>query len=494
MKQVRNALCMFLLFLAPSLIALSSLPAPIRQQALNDLNQWLAEARDDAITLINQARETASSLKGDTFLKASLKATCHLSAYRKSHGPLPPNTRGVLTSLSKDLRSHFLNRYLLFYDLLLVSPKGEVVFSIRQERDLGINLLHPPWTDTPLGQSLHNRQQPQTVDFQAYPPTGEASAFFVQPVHEDGRFEGWLILQLTINHLNQTLASPRGKGQTGEVLLVNRDRFLLTESRFETQGGILSQQLPHANIEIKFRERAGWREVVDYRGQPVLSAFEVLPIRDLNWLLIAKQDQAEILSRYLLGCPDRDVLLEKVWNLLPPPPSTCPTPTGKASNDRQIELVHMDHWKRTTHPVLLRTPGVSTCTAVVMHLPGRFTCLAHISPMDHLYGQEQYRVLSGMLRKMSDLEMIPREKRKVSFIIVSPKPSVFSALAIHLLDEGYFLSQMRFLASPQARYADVTASHPEGDVDIVWHNAPDGSTTFTVPRRPTLAEQIRPLL
>jgi hypothetical protein len=81
------------------------------------------------------------------------------------------------------------------------------------------------------------------------------------------------------------------------VFLVNRDRLMLTDSRFQSETSILRQHLSEQNISAKFAEGRGHKIITDYRGQRALTSFEVCPVLDKEWLLIAKIDEDEVVTR-----------------------------------------------------------------------------------------------------------------------------------------------------------------------------------------------------
>ncbi|MBI2413093.1 MAG: PAS domain-containing protein [Deltaproteobacteria bacterium] len=79
--------------------------------------------------------------------------------------------------------------------------------------------------------------------------------------------------------------------KTFEIIIINRDRFLLTESRF-IKGAVLkvraSTDPVRACIEKKLKTIGVWD---DYRGVEVLGASACFP--DLGWTLVAKLDRKE---------------------------------------------------------------------------------------------------------------------------------------------------------------------------------------------------------
>ena len=83
-----------------------------------------------------------------------------------------------------------------------------------------------------------------------------------------------------------------------KFFLVNKNCYMLTDSRFYGETNILKKNLSKDNIESKFSEKKGHKTVTDYRGYRVLSSFEVVHVLNSKWLIVAKIDEDEILTEY----------------------------------------------------------------------------------------------------------------------------------------------------------------------------------------------------
>lgn len=81
-------------------------------------------------------------------------------------------------------------------------------------------------------------------------------------------------------------------GKTGEVYLVNKDGRFITSSRLGAR--ILKDRVP-IQEKIDSTSRQGIYELLDYRGQMVLHAYN--EIIDNSWIVIAEQDKEEALSQ-----------------------------------------------------------------------------------------------------------------------------------------------------------------------------------------------------
>ena len=94
-----------------------------------------------------------------------------------------------------------------------------------------------------------------------------------------------------VSVLNCLTVNRTGMGETGEVYLVNRNKRMLTESRFVRNAPVLQvvDTEPVQNMIEKGKETAGVYS--DYRCVPVLGVSRYLP--EYDWLLLAEMDTSE---------------------------------------------------------------------------------------------------------------------------------------------------------------------------------------------------------
>lgn len=139
------------------------------------------------------------------------------------------------------------------YDIFLVSPDGDVVFSVAKEFDIGTNVLNGPYADSGLGQVVQalRRSAPQRlesgrvdvedlVEISAVSPyipsLGAPSIFTGSPVYLDGRLQGYLCTQVDFSAFVKTLTGnfqwqAMGLGATGDLLLLDRQGMRISMPR-----------------------------------------------------------------------------------------------------------------------------------------------------------------------------------------------------------------------------------------------------------------------
>ena len=453
------------------IVALLSFPASLRAaQAPND---WafvrLDYARKEKVEqlksfcdrvhgLATRAREDEVMIK---FFDVNLK--CFNLA---QEGTPPEEFTKKTTEFRKAFNQYYIENWLAFYDILFIDTQGRIFYTIRRESDFEHSIFEGELSGTPLAQCLRNNPQEETfLDFHYYGPSDEPAAFFVEPVRRDGKHLGWLVLQCAVNKVNSLFAGAEQLGETGETFLVNHEGSMLTESSFEGNSTILEKKLSSDNIQAKFREKQGHRTVTDYRGFTALTSFEVVEFLGTRWLVVAKVDEAQITTEHFMQ--HRNYYGERIIRHL----ASLPVGASKEPfpiTDRKIIRVDMDEFVRANHGELLKTMGVSTCTAVIATYPGKFGYLAHISPLDRVYGTEGTNLLGHITKKIKTYDIYKYERRRVRFVIVTNHFNSLTNIIDKLVDEGFLLSQISVLYHPLAKCANVTYDYSQDQINVVW--------------------------
>ncbi len=424
----------------------------------------LDRLRDEKLTQLRDYLDRVQRLAGqaatDPVLSEYFRIRSRFVELQGRQEP-PAEALAAIVQLDLSLREHYLAHYLAFYDILFVSRDGNVFHTIRGEPDAGTNLLKTQQGGSALASRLRANPFASFVDYQFYEATGEPSAFFVEPVKVAGKPAGWLVLQCTIDKLNSIFARGEYLGGTGEVFLVNSDRQMLTDSRFRADTSILRQHLSEQNISAKFAERRGHKIITDYRGQRALTSFEVCPVLDREWLLIAKIDEDEVVTRAWRRSGFDSTLVGAAAGARPPR-------SGAPSTRPELVRVDMDEFRGARPGAGLLTYGVSTCTAVVIGRPGHFGYLGHPSTYDRCYGGGDMDLVAQMLQRIRQFEVYPSELRELRVVIVAPHANSARGVVERLLESGFLLSQITFVDDPGARRADVTHDPATGATLVHW--------------------------
>jgi hypothetical protein len=447
--------------LVPVSCSRSAFESPVTG-AYDRLDAIKDQKKTDLTKYLESLKQKARSIGSDEVMTKFFKIKNNYHNLKKASEP-PEEVRISIETLGESIKSHYLANYLTFYDILCINTDGTVFHTIRKQGDYLKNLFTSELRTTALSTHLASHPGESFVDFQFYEISDIPSAFFVEPVLDGSRIIGWFVLQFSVNKLDNMFGVHDGLGRTGEVILVNKERYLLTNSRFDSESTILRKRLSEDNISDKFRDRSGHKTVIDYRGYRVLSSFDVFPVLGSEWLLIVKINESEIFSDYYRA--NKKDLEGPLFRDFPVIPPNRPLP---AFSDKKRVEVDMDEFRRIDGSEIIFTHGVSTCTAVIVTLPGRFSYLSHISNIDKQYGGTQTDLIRRMFELIRDFDVFRYEIQQLQILVAAPHKESISGIVDELLARGVFLSQITFLHRPDLWYINVHHDYSDNLTLVEW--------------------------
>jgi class 3 adenylate cyclase len=227
------------------------------------------------------------------------------------------------------------NKY-AFYDLFLIDAEtGAMVYSVAKESDFATSLTLGPYSSSSLGRLVRDiikspvRGQTRITDFSLYAPSYNAPAAFIGvPIFEGAKLLGVFAGQISTEALGSFLHGNRtwreqGLGETGGSYLVGPDLLMRSDNReiLEKPETYLAQIkaariVPDATIDkmtnfktttlyypinnepVKeaLKGNSGTMLVRNRRGIGALASYAPLVIPDLNWVIISRMDESEVLK------------------------------------------------------------------------------------------------------------------------------------------------------------------------------------------------------
>lgn len=205
----------------------------------------------------------------------------------------------------KDYYSNYIDMY-GYYDLFLINPDGYVFYTVTQEADYQTNLVSGPYANSGLGKAFRQSMQTKDVafaDFEPYAPSnGQPASFITQPIlNADGKVEAVVALQLPLDSINAIMGQRDGMGETGESYLVGPDNLMRSDSYLDpTNHSVIGSfanpdlgKVDSTATQAALAGESGASIIIDYNGNPVLSAYTSLDVFGTNWALLAEIDEAE---------------------------------------------------------------------------------------------------------------------------------------------------------------------------------------------------------
>lgn len=457
----------------------------IAQQSYQRLEQIRDRKAAQLMDYMHNVDHVASAVLQDTTLIELFQQK--LSAYRQRDER--EDAQQILRSVRDQIEDLYIDRYLMFSDLIFIDPSGEIFFTLRKKDDYGKNIFKERLSQYALSKSLTDNHDRRFVDFEQYEIAGEPAAFFVARLDRDSEHHGWIVLRFSLDKVNDIFSFDEDLGRTGEVFLVNRERAMLTDSRFSARSTALNRYLSAENISQKFQLREGRKAVTDYRGHAVYSAFTVVKVLGSEWLLIAKLDQDEAQTEHFLQ-NSNDSLLQLEQSAVS---LTIASSEAIALPSQGRLEVDWDELRRADIPgEILYTHGVRTCTTIIVSYPGRFAYLAHISANDRLYGGDKTDLLAMLLQRIDRFDIADAAREQLQVAVISPRPQYAVNLVEALARWGLMLSQIKMAFKPAARYVNITHDFRNAESLLDWQFADfSRRETQTLDSYPDLAELMR---
>ena len=140
-------------------------------------------------------------------------------------------------------------------------------------------------------------------DFEPYAPqNNEPAAFIGAPLFmANGSIYGVVALPISLDSINAIMKERTGMGETGETYLVGPDRLMRSDSYLDpvnhtVKASFANPSMGTADTEA-VREALGGKDragiTINYKGNSVLSCYDLVKILDMRWAIIAEIDKAE---------------------------------------------------------------------------------------------------------------------------------------------------------------------------------------------------------
>ena len=253
-------------------------------------------------TYLAERRQDAELLAQDRLVGEAMR---HISSAYARYGAGSAEYARVTRPFVRDFAAYIGdNEDTLFYDVLLITPQGEIIYTHKREPDFATNLIDGPYRDSQLAEVFQESRmtlESGISDFEHYEPSGKPAAFVSAPVLRDGKLLGVVALQLNTQRIYRVAMDNIGLGMTGETILaksINANEALFVVPLRRDPQAAMQRRIDLENTAIPMRyalagQRGNGMEV-DYSGTQVAAAWRYLP--ELRWGVVVKMDAAEALA------------------------------------------------------------------------------------------------------------------------------------------------------------------------------------------------------
>jgi len=198
----------------------------------------------------------------------------------------------------------YVEEYGLFYDVFLMTPQGEVIYSQKHEADFATNLLAGPYRETQLAQAFREvlmTLEPVISAYGYHAPSQTSALFMAAPVMVDGKLRGVFAVQLGNDLFYRVATDATGLGMSGEAIFAQRDGddvVFTTPLRYRSEAPLKLRMNPQQSSSLPMLGallgESGAGIKTDYRRKPVAAAWRYLP--ELGWGMVVKVDTEEVFA------------------------------------------------------------------------------------------------------------------------------------------------------------------------------------------------------
>ncbi len=258
-----------------------------------------ARLEDYFTTLVDQIH----NLQDDPYIQEAVVA---LEAAFESSGGNTGSAAWKNVAASYDRRLKDIAEDNGWYNLLLIAPDGDVVYTVRREDALGLRISDSELAGSSLGTAYREAQtlSGETVavgDFASY-VDGSMAAFMVAPMHISETLAGYVAFHLTPNKINAIVQERTGLGTTGESYLVGESGGVSAyRSDRVVKTGHIGDLRSGSYVERALAGESGLQTEVGSIGDLELTAYAPLDLPGLNWAIVTTMALEEVIVPQLEG-------------------------------------------------------------------------------------------------------------------------------------------------------------------------------------------------
>ncbi len=192
------------------------------------------------------------------------------------------------------------------YDVFLISPEGQIFYTIKKDDDYQTNLVDGQWAGTHLGKLFRQVVKSKKfglTDLLPYEADNNIPALFgAQPVLDDnGKVALVVAVQLAHDDINALMTRRTGMGETGESYIVGFDKLMRTDARGITESTILKKMIDTRASQMGLEDTAGTEIYKTFDGHTVLGSWSHLGLNetldtDFDWVIVTEQNVDEALA------------------------------------------------------------------------------------------------------------------------------------------------------------------------------------------------------
>ena len=215
--------------------------------------------------------------------------------------------KGVYNSEYKAINRQIREYLLCFYensgykDIFLISPNGDIVFTINKNLDFSINLNADTVKETELGKLFNDvilLKSTQISDYKWYESFNESVAFIATPIVRKDVFFGVFVVILGSNDIYELMCHRSGFAKSSDIVLVAREKDSLVYracSNYQQKDSKNNKILIGSKDLVPFQKAVQGLEGVELYTNDnrvdMVASYRYIP--ELHWGIVIQLDKNE---------------------------------------------------------------------------------------------------------------------------------------------------------------------------------------------------------
>ena len=191
-----------------------------------------------------------------------------------------------------------------FQDLSLISPEGDVIFSLNRKQELGRNYKTAPFHDSAAAKVFDLASTllaTEVSEFEFFRGMNEPEVFMATPFLKSGKMIAIAIVRLNTQEIYALASDYRGLGETGETVIGSKigNQVVFVAPTRHDPAAVFKRKVsidlePNAPLVQAVHGEKGQGISIDYRGKEVLAVWRYVPF--FGWGIIVKVDASEVFA------------------------------------------------------------------------------------------------------------------------------------------------------------------------------------------------------
>lgn len=185
-----------------------------------------------------------------------------------------------------------------YHNLLLVNNDGTILYTTKDEKIFGQNLLNSELKTTLLSQVFQRAKNGEVFisDLAFFSPSKKEAMFIAKAIRNETEELGILICEWTLGSLNRIVSRSTKLAETEDTYLIGSDLLMRSNSRLSKAPTALQEKVDTTSASKLFNDESGLIETQNYNQKKVLSAFAPIEALNLDWGIITEVRKSDVLS------------------------------------------------------------------------------------------------------------------------------------------------------------------------------------------------------